>query len=444
MKRLSSVQASSRVRWLAAAALALIAFGGSPVALASDATSSPAITGTVTDQSSPPNPLGSICVTVVPAGGGSAVARAMTSAVTGDYSIKAIAAGSYAVEFAPCTNPYYVTQYYDDEPTLGSADPVSVSAGTTQTGVDAAMELGGQITGTVTDISDAPLGDVCVDATFQGGGDDRSFHASIRGANDQTHFSTKTASTGHYTFDGLPGGPYAMTFTDCGKRGYLSQYSSADVVAGATANEDATMELPGAITGVVTSDASPPEPISGICVAALSGGGGVASARTNSEGAYSLSKLSPGTYQVEFTDCQKTLYLEQFYDGHTSSTSGNAVPVASRATVSGIDAAMEKSGTFAGRVTNTSKPAVGLSGICVEAQPVTVVSDPYLPPFEYADTNTKGTFSLKGLADWGYIVTFNMCFPINPSYQGATYRTNPMNAFPGVTFHLDNTKLAAT
>jgi hypothetical protein len=359
------------------------------------------------------------------------------------------------VQFKPCpTNPdfaYYVTQFYDDASSLAAAQPVPVSTGSTQTGIDAAMELGGQITGTVTDSSDSPVDSVCVSASAQGGGDGVGMRRPTGGDSDGALFSTTTDSTGQYSLDGIPDGQYSMSFVDCGGRGYLPMYASdVGVSPGSVTEEAATMDLPATITGTVNS-ASPIKPLSGICVTAILGDEEVADAKTNAQGDYSMSKLYPGSYQVGFTDCRNSLYLEQYYDDQTvagsdgTEATGNFFPVGSGATVGGIDAVLEKGGQFTGKVTDTppkhQKPT-GISDICVEAAPEYDPNDPdYNPPYEYASTNSRGGYTLSGLWNWSYAVTFNECYPVNSNYGATAYRVNPLGADIGVTFHLGSTEL---
>ena len=87
-------------------------------------------------------------------------------------------------------------QYYHGRLTLASADPISVSAGQTTAGIDAAMLTGGKITGTVTDAST---------------------HSAVSGANvyvydaNGNYFSTAyTGSDGSYTVTSLPTGSYRI------------------------------------------------------------------------------------------------------------------------------------------------------------------------------------------------------------------------------------------
>jgi hypothetical protein len=349
------------------------------------------------------------------------------------------------VKFSGCEATLdYVTQYNADEPTLADANLVVVSAGKTTGDIDAAMELGGRLTGKVTDsVTGDPLAQICVAADYNnegGGGGDGA--RPLQDSGDVTHFSTLTNADGEYTLNGIPSGPYNLSFLDCHKHAYLEAGTSATVDPGDTSTNDITMALPGSISGTATSNASTPADLKGICVGLIAGGTSEGATLTNAEGVFTLSHLYPGSYQIEFTDCTHHIYLEQFYDNITGTYSGTAVAVASGQKVTGIDATMVKSGEFVGRVTGTAKHAPGIAGICVEAAPVTASGDEYQPPFEYGVTNSNGRYTLKGLSSWGYNVTFNECSPVNPDYAGQGVLGDPLSAYAGVTFHI-NSRLAA-
>jgi Carboxypeptidase regulatory-like domain len=207
------------------------------------------------------------------------------------------------------------------------------------------------------------------------------------------------------------------------------------------------------IGGTVTSDASPSVPLAGICVSAIDDGDALAATTTNKAGEYKITKLDAGTYKVEFVDCRSSLYLAQFYDDETIAgnngveATGDSFTVSVGENVGGIDASLEKGGKFVGAVTTTPpkhQKAAGISGICVEAAPVFDANDPdYDPPYEYATTNSSGHYTISGLWNWGYEVTYNECSPVNPAYGGQSAFGDPVNAFIGVTFHLSSAKLPA-
>ncbi len=93
------------------------------------------ISGTVTDSSG--NPIYGICVSVT----GSAGSSESATLINGSYTVSNLKAGSYTVEFfTGCgSSGTYADQWYNGSSTLAGATPVSVTAGSTLTGIDAAM-----------------------------------------------------------------------------------------------------------------------------------------------------------------------------------------------------------------------------------------------------------------------------------------------------------------
>jgi hypothetical protein len=65
----------------------------------------------------------------------------LTSA-SGTYTISALPATSYRVGFVNCGASTYLAQYYNGKTTLAGADSVTVTDGTTTSGIDAAMGHG--------------------------------------------------------------------------------------------------------------------------------------------------------------------------------------------------------------------------------------------------------------------------------------------------------------
>jgi Carboxypeptidase regulatory-like domain len=118
---------------------------------------------------------------------------------SGNYAVPGLAAGSYKVVLEDCgTGLGLATSFYHDRPDLGSADPITVTAGQTVTGIDAQMIVGGAISGHVTNASANPLGGVCVAAELPTTG------AIVTGA--------LTGADGSYTLTGLAPGSYKVHF----------------------------------------------------------------------------------------------------------------------------------------------------------------------------------------------------------------------------------------
>ena len=69
----------------------------------------------------------------------------------GDYTIVGVPPGEYVVMFwTPSLN--YLTQYFHNKPEFEEAEAVTVTANGVTAGIDAEMELGGAISGAVTDV----------------------------------------------------------------------------------------------------------------------------------------------------------------------------------------------------------------------------------------------------------------------------------------------------
>ncbi len=128
----------------------------------------------------------------------------------GEYIISALGSGDYDVEFysPPNSGLDYVTQYYNGQRNASAASLVSVIEGHTTQNIDAQLEGGGRIEGTVTDASTGvAINGVLVCAL-----------ASI----SESSNCDVTDTSGNYTITGLVGGQYKIGFD--GEKMYIVQY----------------------------------------------------------------------------------------------------------------------------------------------------------------------------------------------------------------------------
>ena len=334
-----------------------LVLGVTPAAASTSAATTGSISGTVTDSAG--TALAGICISANgPAGSGSTVTGS-----SGTYSINALSTGSYTVEFyTGCGNSgNYATQYYNDQPSIYNANPVSVTVPSTTTDINAVMQPGVTITGTVTAaVGGAGLGGICV-------------VASQSGAFGGSSGSTISSANGTYTISGLWAGSYIVEFgfQDCSNPNnfnYVTQwynnetsYASANLVsvaAGGTASSiNAAMQPGGTITGTVTAAVGGAD-LGGICVDASQSGGGPGSgfATTATNGTYSVTGLPAGSYTVEFhTGCGNSgNYVSQWYNDETSFGSANPVSVTVGSTTPNIDDALAASSTSPPTVSGVS------------------------------------------------------------------------------------------
>ena len=245
------------------------------------------ISGRVTDTSA--HPLEKIEVCAFETTNNSYSGCASTNA-NGEYTIAGLPTSSYEVEFAAIAeDANYAHQFWSGKASIVEAEAVVVNAPGTTPNVNAEMQAGGQISGTVTDASShAPLSkiEVC--------------------ANDGPSRCSSTKSNGEYTITGLATGSYTIHFTAGAEGGnYLGQYwngktssSAAEAVSvtqGATyKGKDAEMHAGGGVAGTVT-DADSHAPIGNAEVCATGGaeGGGRGCTSTNANGEYAVFQLDP-------------------------------------------------------------------------------------------------------------------------------------------------------
>ncbi len=358
------------------------------------------VSGVITDAHG--NPVRGVCVQ---ASSNNAFGAA-TSAANGSYSVVALTTGSYTVQFSGgCGNSgSYATQFYDGQSNVGSAGQVTATAGETTSGIDAAMQPGGTITGLVTDGAGHPLSGICVSVI---GLSDLAFELPI---------NFHMTKDGTYLAANLDPGLYAVDF-GCvlGERDFAPQWfrsrpgtSTADLVSApagvVTSGISAVLARGGFISGMVTNSAH--VKLSGVCVTAVPPGSPIPSPKfgpfqVTSKGAYHIGPLNPGEYVVQFENCFKYQYATQWY--HASDTQQAATPVAVHlgATTSGIDAVMTAGGSVSGRVTNGSGHP--LPDICVTFADVAARSS------RYTVTSASGHYTSTGLATGEYQVTFSDC-----------------------------------
>jgi 5-hydroxyisourate hydrolase-like protein (transthyretin family) len=317
-----------------------------------------------------------------------------TTAADGSYVVGGIPSGSYDVRFAaPSSN--LTDEAYDDRPSSGFADAVTVDAGTTTTGIDAALADGGALAGTVTDAAT---------------------HAAVPGttvtayaADDTPVRTTTTAANGAYTLGGLSPGQYRVGFAAPAGSDLLTQYDggattldaarSVTAPAGSTTRGvDAALAAGAAIAGTVTA-ATGGKPVAYSEVLLYDASGSLVEwTWTDDHGAYAFHGLAPGRYRVGFS---ASGYLQRFYDG--AATLGAATPVAATAgqTVANVDAALPDGGAIRGTVTDAAldAPIGGVTVTAYDASTEAAVST--------TTTDAAGRYRLRGLPGGAYRVGYS-------------------------------------
>ena len=286
---------------------------------------------------------------------GSSMAGAATG-VDGSYRIDGLLPGLHRVHFLT-VGTSYISEYWNNAPSVLQAATVAVQDGVVATGIDAALSSGGTISGVVTREDGTPVVGAPVTASGSGGG----FSSAI------------TDGSGAYTIQGLAADSYVVNFSRTwdGLVGEYwndaADYFSATRIAleagGAVTGIDAVLSAGGSVQGMVTK-ASDGSAVTNGWVAVLdANGNSVAQAGVSIDGTYRIDGIRPGAYTVKFSSNDPSL-LPQYWSGAATAVDATAVTVISGQTVSGIDAALQAlPSQISGTVTRASDgtPVAGIS-----------------------------------------------------------------------------------
>ena len=129
-------------------------------------------------------------------------ALSVTTTAGGQYTIPGLPNGSYHLRFV-YNGPEYAAEWYDD---LHSArESTYVYASSALTGIDAVLEPGSSISGTVTDLAGNPVPDVLAIA--------KAYYGNYQGGDAYgPEYTVPVGSDGHYSLTGLPEGYYSIRF----------------------------------------------------------------------------------------------------------------------------------------------------------------------------------------------------------------------------------------
>jgi hypothetical protein len=346
------------------------------------------------------------------------------TAADGTYTITNVPSGAVDVRFSAtgfCPNGLasgFVGEWYNNQPSEASANPVTVNPDATTSNINASLANGGTISGKVTNVvGGAGLSGICVAALIPGG-------------DDALVTSNATNPDGTYALTGVPSGGVHVEFfatgfcpggtaSDFVTQWYNNQVSvlNADTVnvaaGGTTANINAALRASGSISGKVT-DANGGAAIAGICISVYEPyQSGVApqlvtSTATAADGTYTLDGAPVGANDVKFYSsgfCPGGLasnYAMEWYNNEALQSAADVVTVSASATTPNINASLVSGGSMSGKVTAKTGGA-GLNGMCVAAfstgdDPVVVAS---------IGTNPDGTYQLDSIPPGTVRVRFN-------------------------------------
>lgn len=311
---------------------------------------------------------------------------------SGDYSLD-LDPGTYRVHFS--SEDRLVSEYYDDESTLASANDVVVDADGIE-GIDAVLAAKAAISGTVSATDGGSVAGVRVEALAWN--DD---WGGWRGAGD-----TEVQASGAYALPVEPG-RYKVRFI--GSDRLIGEYydnspsqsaaATIDVGAAGRSGINAELAVGGIITGTVT--VPPGADRSGLSVEVTTPDGDWAGwGQVNGDtGQYTVSGLEGGGYFVQFAG--NGAVTGEYYDNVQSRSAATTVSVAAGATRSGINAALESPGRITGTVTVPS--GVDRSDITVSV----LVPGNDGEEVGSAFVESDGTYAVGDIPAGSYLVRFS-------------------------------------
>ena len=316
------------------------------------------------------------------------------------YEIRKLPSGFYKVNTA--NGDSFVDEYYNDKPNWASANPVSVTEGSTTFGINFTLALGGKITGTLT-LPGASSVMAFVDAINTSTGDSYSGYAI-----------NPSGNSANYEITGLPTGTYKVNTFNL--QGYLDEYyndkpdeTSADPVSvtlgGITPNINFTLTLGGIIKGTVTSSAKGPLKDISVYAYSLSYTSlwGYSYGSSDSSGNYRLGGLRSGWWRILARG--DTTYAFEYYNNDSSWITADSVLVTVSDSVSSKDFSLEVGGSISGYV--YGEGGLPLSGVYVTAYSYPETPLGFLTKVDA--TSGDGSYKIGGLRTGWYKVGTYYC-----------------------------------
>ncbi len=365
-----------------------------------------AIRGTVT-ASADGSPLSAVPVYLYDSTG--SFVDTIQTAADGTYRFSELAPGSYFLRtWVQPSISGYLDKLYNNLPCQDSCDPTSgtpvqVSSGQMTEQIDFSLDLGGSITGTITQRDTGqPFSQGSVTIYDTAGN-------AVAGFDVQS-------SDGSYSAIGLPAGTYEAVAYPGWNGNYEAQLYDGIDCAGqcdptsgtpitvtlgtATPGIDFSLARLQHISGTVT-DAADGSPLEGTTVDVYDSAGSYwSSATTDANGQFASHALYPGQY---FAVARLQGYIGELYQNlpcpfnQCDPTTGTAITVNNSADTTGIDFALDKGGIVAGTVTNAaSAPLAGMH--------VRLFDDAGTQLFS-TFTDDEGEFQFTGLPAGTYFAT---------------------------------------
>ncbi|WEO77971.1 carboxypeptidase regulatory-like domain-containing protein [Cryobacterium sp. SO2] len=372
----------------------VVAAGEAVSGITADLAPGASIAGTVTGDTG--KALASVQVSAQNRSG--SISASATTDLTGAYSITGLPAGNYTLQFWD-GNTGYATQWWNNQPSSTTAEYFAVAAAGAVTGKDAVLTLGATITGTV---------------AVDGGGDPSAVRVYAYTPDGTSARSASVDAAGTYSLTSLAPGSYTLEFSSW--RGVAlgewwnnqpnRESATAITVTSGQTVSGISPELAKAatISGTVTGAGSPGANLAGVQVTAYAvNGWQVASATTDGAGAYTISGLAAGDYNLQFVAIKSNFLTEWWNDQPTQSDSATITVTGGQA-VTGKNAVLAASASISGSVKGAGATTVNLRDVSVTAVPL---NPGQTVQYASAFTDANGNYTIRGLRAGSYSLQFS-------------------------------------
>jgi hypothetical protein len=229
--------------------------------------------------------------------------------------------------------------------------------------------------------------------------------------NEQTYALTTTDQNGNFSFTGVPAGSYTLDFQSPTGSNFTEQWwndqpnnASAtyfNLADGqALGGLNATLVVGATLSGSVYGAGAPnvPLPFSNVYVSGL-GGAPDAFASTDSNGNFTLTGISAGTYSLHFSPpFNSGNYLQQWWNDQPTQATATTITIGAAQNLTGYNAVLSVGASISGTVTGADT-GLGLPGGYVQA----LQSG---NPVGFANVSSTGTYDVSGLEPGSYILQF--------------------------------------
>ena len=307
---------------------------------------------------------------------------------TGAYVLPGVPAGSYRLHARPSSAadaPNLVPAFFDDA-ARNAATAVAVSGGPV-TGKDFDLAVGGTISGTVSRASG-------------GSGVAGVYVLAAPGPSSGSGLAagSLTDASGRYSITGLPAGDYLVDFQSSSPLLTRPQPVAVTLSApGVTATVNLSLIAGGSISGTVSAATGGTLLGEALVTVEPLAGGAARMVITQPDGTYEVNGLAAGDYRVR-VDAPDLAFVTEYFGGSLTAAGAATVAVTSGVASTGIDIALDATGSIKGTVSESG-------GGPISALQVTVASLGGVDSTVSTDTDIDGTYEITGLAPGEYRVS---------------------------------------